>query len=378
MKDHFDESRGFTDVTSFHPVTGEVLETSRVSVKSRQDVLESISSNGDKRNPNNFDYVARMYEYPRGTIVTRNSSSRVIEERVGVHGALYGFSLGGITDLETDLYNRALSQLNERARGSMDLAVSVLEYREVLRMLKGAGSIRSYLGNTIRAATRRGRKPSGETTVKSLVRDAGGNWLQWKLGLSPLLADFQSAVKEVSTGVTLRLMRIHARARDPIIASGLLEEPWASMSSVKVEGQQGVAFHIQYRPADGFNALRWASLNPVSWAWELMPLSFVIDWFVNVGQFVRDSETALAYNHTFDSGYVTYLFAYGGGIYSRGTLVSNDQSSKIDVVGSMSYKRFRRRVLGSWPFPRAPSFHSNLGGGQLLTSAALLSQLLKK
>jgi len=378
MKAHNETGRGSTAVTQFHPVTGEVVNQFAVYQPSYSDVLRFNSTNGDRRSPNSFDYVAERYDYPTGTEVTRNSSNKVIEERQGNLGQLFNLEEIEIPNLETSMYNSALSRLNEKARGSMDLSTSVLEYRQVLRMLNGAGSIRSYLGNTIRAATKKGRSPRGETTVKGLVRDAGGNWLQWKLGLAPLLADFQSAVKEVSTGVTLRLMRIKASASDPIVISALGNDVYDKISSTKISGKQGVSFHVQFRPTDQFDALRWASLNPIGWAWELIPLSFVLDWVYDVGGFIRDAETALAYNHTFDSGYVTYLRAVNGSVVTDGTLVIQGEGHRITCVSRMRYISFRRRVLGSWPFPRAPAFSAKLGSSQLLTSAALLAQLLKK
>jgi len=35
-----------------------------------------------------------------------------------------------------------------------------------------------------------------------------------------------------------------------------------------------------------FKASQLGFVNPVSVAWQLVPFSFVVDWFVNVGQFI--------------------------------------------------------------------------------------------
>lgn len=364
----------------YHPVTGEVMDRTSSMQRSRDDYLEFHSVNGDKRAPNGHDFIARLYDYPKGNSRSVNSSGKTVEERFGAFGSgLYSFSFKGTDDEESALYNSALSELNKRAQGGMDLSTDILEYHQVVKMFKGAGSIRSYLGNTIRAAQSRGKRPTADTTLKQLVRDAGGNWLQWKLGLSPLLGSFHDIVKEVNTSVVLKTMRVEAKRVSPIVVSGFRDEtPITQISSTSISGKQGVHFRVQFRPVDQFPIVRWVSLNPVGWAWELIPLSFVFDYFLNVGDFLRNSEIALAYNNTFDSGYVTYLYAYGGGINTSGSYVSNDVRTFLDLRGLVSVKRFRRQVLGSWPFPRQPTFQSNLGSGQMLTIAALLSQLLHK
>jgi hypothetical protein len=367
-------------VTYFNPGTGEVSDIVVTPQKAREEVVEFHSVNGDKRAPNAYDYVARLYVYPSGSSFGVNSMGKTTEQRFGCYGQMYSFSFKGTDDRESDLYNSALSELNKRAQGGMDLSTDILEYREVIKMFKGAGSIRSYLGNTIRAAQKRGKRPTAETTLKQLVRDAGGNWLQWKLGLSPLLGSFHDVVKEVNTRVVLKTMRVEGKRSLSFKASGFEEENAVTrITSVEnVLGKQGVHFRVQFRPADQFPIARWASLNPVGWAWELIPLSFVFDYFVNVGGFLRDSEIALAYNHTFDSGYVTYLYAYSGEIQTRGSLTNFGETKSYNLIGGVSEKRFRREVLASWPFPRAPTFQCNLGSSQLLNIAALLSQLLKR
>jgi len=351
-----------------------IAESSRMA-----ETVSSHSVNGDKRAPNPHDFSVKELYYPQGSISRYDTSNRLRSVEQGSLGRLYDFDFK-VSDRTQSLYNSAVSEINKRARGELDLSVSALEYREVIRMVKGAGSIRSYVGNTIRAATKRGRPPSGETKMKAVVRDAGGNWLQWQLGLRPLLSDFYDTVKEVNTRVVLNMMRVRAKRSENIVVS-----EWSSNDSdVKaigrplLKGVQGVDIRVQFRPVEQFNALRYASLNPIGWAWELMPLSFVVDWFLNVGQTIRDSETALAYNNTFSSGYITYLTAYDGSISTKGDISTPGGRVSYDCHGRMRVVSFQRSVLRAWPFPSLPTFQSDLQAGQLLTAAALLSQQLRR
>lgn len=340
--------------------------------------VDQKSVNGDKHAPNPYDFSVTEIRYPQGSRLLYDASNKLRSVEQGCLGLLYDYDFI-VADQGQALYNSAVSELNKRARGELDLSVSALEYHQVLKMIKGAGSIRSYLGNTIKNAARRGRKPTGETTLKALARDSGGNWLQWQLGLRPLLSDFHDVVKEVNTRVVLNTMRIRAKRTGPIAVSewSSLDSDVKKFSTVNLKGVQGVDIRVQFRPVDSFNALRYASLNPVGWAWELMPLSFVVDWFYNIGATIRDTETAVAYNNTFDSGYITYLKAVDGYITTAGRYVQPFGAARYDCSSYYRNVSFQRQVLGSWPFPSLPTFKSQLGGDQLLTAAALLAQLLK-
>ena len=127
---------------------------------------------------------------------------------------------------------------------------------------------------------------------------------------------------------------------------------------------------------------RWTSLNPINIAWELIPYSFVVDWFLNIGGYLRNAETALLYGAVFRGGYVSassklegpleFLQSYTSGFpplpYSKEYLTSAHGYAKLTG--------FNRSILGSYPFPTPPSFKANLGSGQLLNAAALLGALI--
>jgi hypothetical protein len=161
--------------------------------------------------------------------------------------------------------------------------------------------------------------------------------------------------------------------------------PWLGeqLNSQTAQGNviQGCQFHLCFvPPSNTFNVSRWGSLNPLSIAWELTTLSFVVDWLYDVGGYLRSLETAMLYNSNFHSGYYTQLWAHQGSwngkaytrVYSSGTYYAEMQG-----VSSWKYTRFSRNVLGSYPLPRAPAFKIDLGSERLLSAAALLAQHLR-
>ncbi len=373
--------------TSFYAAPSPVPTSVVVQNYTRMiDSIDRVSTvtNGDFHSPNDHEYRVQRTLYPYGSL---NEYSRsppgITREQVWNLGGVMNprqYIGDAVVDQETMLYNRALSRLNEKARGSLDLSVSALEMSQTIRMLRNAGSIQSYLGNFIRALGTKRTTVSADSSLKQLVRDMGGNWLQFHLGLMPLLNDFHDSIKEMNTAVVPLVSRISAKASVPIevksVPTGLF---YSSIAVPKVEGVQGVQFHVQFRPVDAFNALRWASLSPLSWAWEAVTLSFVFDWFYNVSAMLRDTETALAYKNTFDSGYVTFLKAYNGSVTCKGRInLDSNRFELADFVGNYDFKHFRRVKLVAWPLPRLPAFRADLGAKQLLTAASLLALQLRR
>jgi hypothetical protein len=60
-----------------------------------------------------------------------------------------------------------------------------------------------------------------------------------------------------------------------------------------------------FRVPEGQQIYDWTSLNPVGIAWELMPLSFVADWIVNVSDVLSLWENQVIFANYFVGGYAT-------------------------------------------------------------------------
>lgn len=398
--------RGVLRVTSYAPsgaVTGEnVFDSERFT---NDFDIPTNTTTGDFHAPNAYAYRGTRIEYPRGSILefTNGVKTNLNTGDLGL-GALDPLAAISekIPNDETRNYNRALTKLNDKVRGGLDLSTSVLEFSQTQKMLAGAGKAKTFLGNTINKfqqqwnrlpkSTRRviSRRYGIDTSldlssqfgalislvpVKQLMKDLGGNWLQWHLGLRPLIEDFHDSVKEAYTGVIPRVLRFESKVYTPIVVNSI-DKARAYYTAIKptVTGQQGVHFRVQFRPPAQVNLSRWTSLNPVSWAWELLPLSFVVDYFYDIGNMLRDAETAILYDVTFDSGYVTFLKAYSGPINAKGVWRSNSTYLyQVDFKASIEFVDFRRTVMASWPIPRKPVFQIDLGSKQLLTLASLLA-----
>jgi hypothetical protein len=116
--------------------------------------------------------------------------------------------------------------------------------------------------------------------------------------------------------------------------------------------------------------------NPALLAWELLPYSFVIDWFLPVGNWLQQQEYARG-------------FKFVTGTFSRrrtGTAVVKLTSSRGNLSGAfdlrlsglertISLDEKVREVLGNWPYGEFPSFKPQLGIERVTSGIALLTQV---
>lgn len=105
--------------------------------------------------------------------------------------------------------------------------------------------------------------------------------------------------------------------------------------------------------------------NPLLIAWELVPWSFVIDWFIPVGNYISSLDATLGLD--FKDGYVS----------TKSEMTHIRRQSVVGGVRantSSSYhqKTFKRTVLTSFPSSKLPEFKNPLSWQHALNGVALL------
>jgi hypothetical protein len=127
------------------------------------------------------------------------------------------------------------------------------------------------------------------TALSRAARKVGGAWMAYRYAVMPLMYSMKDIMKVIDQNriVTSRGSRVISPTSLSVnLPSGsyITKEYWgditvraavvAKYSSKKVAQLQSVA------------------LNPLSTAWELLPYSFVFDWFLNVGNYITDNFSA--------------------------------------------------------------------------------------
>lgn len=166
-----------------------------------------------------------------------------------------------------------------------------------------------------------------ELRFKRKAKSFGNNYLEFHFGWEPLLKDIHGAGEILlSPPVKGNLVRLKGRASQfgpashtppPMPAIGnyaySLIWKWSKcqiLSDAVISDPNVVAYN------------QWGLLNPAVVAWELVPFSFVADWFTNVGQ-VLSSYTDFA-GVTFSNGATSQLVCVSRKAYYRGYKVPPD------------------------------------------------------
>lgn len=289
---------------------------------------------------------------------------------------------------QANIDNQALQNLNAKVRGNLDLSVNLFEIYQTKRMLRGltregladiASGINRYL-NKVRKRLDNGDHPMSWQEVLKFPADV---WLQFTYGLKPLVLDTYGAIDEMNRYVNNRLEHYEASAVVVLPkrikgGSAMQNNPVGWFEPVNGKRLTKYGLTLDAGLLEERRVARWTSLNPVSIAWELMPYSFVIDWFVDVGTFLRETETALINNVAFVNGYMTQLTAYDAKASLIGYYKSDNYTAhEYAASGWVKYRRLQRTTLGSYPLPNLPRFRYDLGSNRLLSAAALLAQFIK-
>lgn len=333
-------------------------------------VAPGSSSVGNRKDPLPWKYSTVHQTPPRMQISNRNYGYPYDYTEEGYVTNIHPYPRFDRGPDVSYAYNRALSRLNEKVRGSLDLSIDLAEAGQTKRMLNATRQFEQFANQVL-----------GNRKYKNL-RLLTERWLEYQYGWRPLLSDIKAAADESLRVVINRINDVKSSATVRDDDKGSFDSqlgPYPVRASDTLKFLRGVRFHMTYEiPEESFDIRRWTSLNPVSIAWELMPYSFVIDWFVDIGSTLRNVETALLYRTAnFRSGYYTTLSVNEGSAKVGRQKIGPNVDVFMDLMTrkEVSYERV---VLSSYPFPMAPSFRVNLGTERLLSAASLLANFLPK
>jgi hypothetical protein len=228
--------------------------------------------------------------------------------------------------------------------------------------------------------------PPGMTAVKRFkkafgedAKDAAANaWLEYKYGWMPFLNDVRDATNTLMDVVD-RPASKEIKVRSKVIENATYYSPEqliiAYSSYIRVTGWEDRVSDSQFRGiwkcrvTDGNLPGRFGLLNPLEVAWELVPFSFVADWFLPVGSYLSALDVPLRFVHVGGS--------YGCRVHTKQfTRVKAPSTGFNSLCESVYVQRIPMTVP---PSLELPSF----GGGSLslakmFTSISLLNQQVSR
>jgi hypothetical protein len=186
--------------------------------------------------------------------------------------------------------NHLLSKLLEKVKGhSFNAGVSASQVHLTANMVVGTlGKLgRSFMalrhGDFATAARQLGVSPR---TTRLKPSDVAGRWLELQYGWKPALADVYSAAKameSISEGPSKTRFSVRSN-----------ESTTRVFKTVTFLGDSTTA-HCDFSRSYTFEAYeemgfarQLGLLDPLSVAWEVLPYSFVVDWFLPIGQYLSN------------------------------------------------------------------------------------------
>ncbi len=276
-------------------------------------------------------------------------------------------------------YSKCLHKLYNQVRDrDVDLGVDIGERHELLpitRVLRHPISSLAKAGKELAREVVRAK--SKGNSPKRYAKHMSSAWLSWKLGVEPLVREIEGLYNYRLTQPNQDEMTFKARASlqeagSPRLVIAGITRNSRQQTSTRCE----LSITVVCRNPNYRDLSRLMSLSPISLAWELTTLSFVVDWFFDVGSFLADAETALMSGLEFVRGWKTFTslatcrdtFTVDGpfGPYTSMTLYGE---------AYQEVKTSSRSRLNGMPFPSLPVFKApfSLGSDRILTAAGLLA-----
>lgn len=264
---------------------------------------------------------------------------------------------------DPNLYNRALDDFYEKLRGGVDISIDFAQAGQTHRMFKAVDRVEQLTKGFT-------RKLKGATNLVSSL------YLEYTYGLAPLVQTVYDCAL-LMLYKSMRPIRVVGKAKNEIDTSKYL--PFTTQFNgtdpkgkfVTVKGFEGVKIYV-WVTTNPLEAQNFTSMNPLSIGWELLPYSFVVDWFYDMGGYLRNWESAIASGGRFNHGCVSTLKHY----VREANVLAVYPDGNASGYGFCYEKSFVRTKLLAMPVPQPPQFYADLGSKRLLNAAALLGSLL--
>jgi hypothetical protein len=307
-------------------------------------------------------------------------------------------------DVETSdeaLMNKLNNLLMDRAQAQkINIAQFIAERRQVVNMVsstatrlaRGIRAIRrgdfrgalDSLGYSGRVKAHRSRRGSLGGVSRSTATVAS-DWSAIQYGWKPLLGDLHGGLETFANACeTYRPPVLRVSAKASVATPKVVHYPSQPYPRITWTSEPGVlsgkAF-VEFRLSSEFGTLLGSTglANPYEVAWELVPYSFVVDWFIPIGDYLR--------RLTYDTGLVFSRGAYS--LKSERQWTCSVEEDEVQFMEGSTYTRrriraskraveshafgFRRQKMESMPLPILPSFRDPFSPTRATNALALMA-----
>lgn len=253
----------------------------------------------------------------------------------------------------------------------------IAELRETIQLLRNPFGALASIGKRARRAKRKHSSWRNRT-----VRDyVSANWLQYRYGIMPLVYSSQDIVKALES-LAHRKARYTARGSASDSGSATRQDSYTGtwictrdvLTQRDVTARVGIIYEHDFSSTFGLRAR-----DVPGAVWEIVPFSFVLDWFFNIGDFIEaivpkggvqvlGSWTTLEDKHT-TQGDTSSVFNQA--LKPNSTSLSDPTSLEVLTQTAKQRSRGHRIAIATKPLP----FNGNLGKKRVLDALSLVQQV---
>lgn len=289
----------------------------------------------------------------------------------------------------TRVTNRCITTFLNRCQSiqsSIEAGQDFGEYKETYRgLMKPAGALQDYVFSFFP----RLKRNMGKTKNKrSLIKTVADTYLEWNFGWNPLVADLADAYVGLQNAAQhFDTYPVHAKGgadydgqnTDSDFGAGFIQCRYTTKShsnySVKYKG--AIRVHVNSEGTVPTSTL--LQLTPHNWlptAWDLLPYSFIADYFLNIGDIIRAFSFPLAgLRWTCGTTHLVHTREIANLRFTNDLNPTPSQSLKIDISGGNSkttVTRFTRFALDGASLVPQLQFHLPPGPKQWANMGAIL------
>jgi len=299
-------------------------------------------------------------------------------------------SSADLNTLDRQARNALLTKIKNQ---SVNLAVATAEAGKTMQMvgdtaIKIASALHDlrqgdFVGaarNLGVAAGKRAKSRFSKAWVQDRTKAIGSGWNSLNYGWRPLLDDVYGAAVECAgagnQGVVCTSKVRKSKTTDVQFQKRSTYqkqvERWVQTGYNKTDVQYSVTYTRSLGATQDLPRL--GITNPALVAWELVPYSFVIDWFLPIGNWLGTLDATLGV--TFHSGYRT---TFQRCEVEEDHTLSDADSPKMKRKHQLFKKvRVNRTVLSEFPSPALPQFKNPVSMQHMFNGLALLTNLIRK
>lgn len=236
----------------------------------------------------------------------------------------------------------------------INLGMVLAEYRETSRMFVDGVSRLASLYRDIR----RGRV--GKILAKGSAKGISSQWLLYRYGVTPLISDLKGSLEQLSENRDKALLYRFRTQSSMMSDIPHGESPYPAPYNKPIRVLEKITVKdtvwVEYDSITLRNFSAIGLLNPVQLAWEVIPFSFVADWFINVGDYLASLDALTGVSRT---------------AYTRTFKVRSSWTWPTGGIGSHDvYNRSVRKLT-----PTPPTWEPSLSWKRIVDSVALVANL---